>query len=119
MTVTAFKKCKIVLPKHNRSKTYRQFIFVFENSHALLEGVLFLYRNTATKNIKSALYSYKTYFYLVIYSRSEKPGFLHLKEYCTDFLSIPFSVEYLKEYGKLLIDSNAVKVLGQTFFKEI
>lgn len=119
MTVTAFKKCKTVFPKTIRSNKERQFVFIFENSHTLLQGVLFLYRNKRIANIKSALYSFKNFYCLIIYSKTEKPYFLHLKEYCKPFINSPLFAEYIKEYGKLLIDKKAIKTLGNVFFKEI
>ncbi len=119
MTVTSFQKRKSIPRKRNLLKNCKEFTFIFENSHSLLNGVLFLYRNKATENLKSSLYRLTQSYCLIIYSKSEKPYFLHLKEYCKPTFSSPFLVEYIKEYGKLLINENAVKKLGNAFFKKI
>ncbi len=117
MTVNAFKKHKPIFRKPMRQQSDKEFMFIFENSHALLQGVLFLCRRKTSNTIKSDLYSLKNRYCLIIYSKDEKPYFLHLKEFCQpDF---PFSKAYTKEYGKPLINGNAVKKLCEIFFKGI
>ncbi len=117
MTVTAFKRNKAISSKPKRQRADKEYLFIFENSHSLLDAVLFLIRNIATKNLKSSLYSIDYNYCLMIFSKDEKPCFVHIREFCKPFFSSSFTAEYIKEYGKALIERNAVKKLGNVFFK--
>ncbi len=116
MTVTSFKKVKTVIRKPKRR--LREFIFIFENSHTLLDGILFLYRNKTTKSLKSRLYKLKNGYCLIIYAITPHPLFLHLKEFCKPTDNSSFSADYIKEYGKILIAEKAIRILGLKFFKD-
>ena len=107
----------IICPVSNRTKN--EYLFIFDNSKKLTDGILFLFRNKSTRNLQSKLYKTENDYRLIIYSRDSKPNFLTLKEYCTPRPIKPFETDYTKEHGKLLIEKNAIKTFGSAFFKEI
>lgn len=109
----------LISPKENRTQKPKEHHFIFENSEALIQGILFLFRNSKTKNLQSKLYKMQSGYCLIIYTKSENPYLLTLNEYCKKKTASPFITEHLKEHGKLLIGKGAIKTLGNYFFKEI
>lgn len=107
----------IISPVSNRAKN--EYLFIFENSEKLIEGILFLFRNKSTRNIQSKLFKTENDYRLIIYSCENSPIFLNLKEYCVSRKIKPFETDYTKEHGKLLISKTAVKTFGSAFFKGI
>ena len=113
MLITTFKK---TAKKPARRHCFKNYIFVFENSKMLIEGILFLYRNKSTRNLKSVLYKTDGDYCLVISSFSNNPQFLHLREFCKQS-NLHYITDYLNEYGKILSDKKAINSLGKIFFK--
>lgn len=107
----------IISPVSNRTKN--EYLFIFENSEKLTNGILFLFRNKSTRNLESELFKTENDYRLIIYSRENNPIFLNLKEYCIPRRVKPFETDYTKEHGKLLIAQKAVKTFGSAFFKGI
>ena len=110
--------CVILISKTAENNRKKEYVFIFENSHTLTDGMLFLFRNKTTRTLQSKLYKTNSDYRLIIYSKSENPYFLTLKEYCKQSLNSPFQSEYTKEHGKLLINKNAISTFGKYFFKE-
>lgn len=110
--------CVILISALTESKHKKEYIFIFENSKTLTDGMLFLFRNKVTRNLQSKLYKTDNDYRLIIYSKSDSPYFLTLKEYCKSPNSL-FANEYTKEHGKVLIEKNAISTFGKYFFKEI
>lgn len=100
-----------------RSSGKKEYLFIFENTKKLTEGMLFLFRNKSTRNIESKLFKTENDYRLIISSRDNNPCFLTLKEYCNPRPIKPFETDYTKEHGKLLIGKHAVKTFGNAFFK--
>ena len=113
MLITTFKKSA---KKPARHRCFKNYTFVFENSKMLIEGILFLYRNKTTRNLKSALYKINDDYCLVISSFTNNPQFLHLQEFCRR-TTLHYITDYLNEYGKILSDKKAINSLGKIFFK--
>jgi negative regulator of genetic competence, sporulation and motility len=111
--------CTILISRITELNRKKEYLFIFENSHTLTEGMLFLFRNKNTRALQSKLYKTCNDYRLIIYSKNESPYFLTLKEYCKKSPYSPFSCEYTKEHGKLLITKNAISTFGKYFFKEI
>lgn len=111
--------CIILISPIESRPRIKEYLFVFENSEKLLQGILFLFRNSKTRSLQSKLYKTQNDYRLIIYSKSDSPYFLTLKEYCKQSNNSPFQTEYTKEHGKLLIAKSAIKTLGSTFFKEL
>lgn len=105
----------IISPASNRVKN--EYLFIFENSEKLIDGILFLFRNKSTCNIQSQLFKTESDYRLIIYSCENNPVFLSLKEYCVPRKIKPFEADYTKEHGKLLIQEKAVKIFGSAFLK--
>lgn len=109
----------IILITPNKSNRKKEYLFIFENSHTLVDGMQFLFRNNDTCHLQSKLYKTYNEYRLIIYSKNEIPQFLTLKEYCKQSSNSFFECEYTKEHGKLLIPKNAILTFGKYFFKEI
>ena len=102
--------------KNKRYKNPREYLFIFSDCEALTTGILFLYRLKI--NFKSMLYKTENDYRLIISSRTFKPCFLTLNEFCIHYSASIIETEYTKEYGKLLIAKNAVKIFGKCFSKD-
>lgn len=111
--------CVILISPVAQTECKKEYLFIFENSHTLTDGMLFLFRNKTTRTLQSKLYKTHNDYRLIIYSKNESPYFLTLKEYCNQSTTSPFQCEYTKEHGKLLIGKNAISTFGKYFFKEI
>ncbi len=111
--------CIILISQVAELNRKKEYLFIFENSHTLTDGMLFLFRNKNTRTLQSKLYKTSNDYRLIIYSKNESPYFLTLKEYCKESLYSPFSCEYTKEHGKILIAKNAISTFGKYFFKGI
>ncbi len=101
---------------NKRYKNTREYLFIFGDCESLTLGILFLYRFKI--NFKSMLYKTENDYRLIISSRSYKPCFLTLGEYCLRWSKSYFETEYTKEHGKLLIAKNAVRTFGKYFSKD-
>lgn len=111
--------CIILISPIEQPNHKKEYLFIFENSHTLSDGMLFLFRNKRTRTLQSKLYKTHNDYRLIIYSKNENPYFLTLKEYCKANCNSPFACDYTKEHGKLLIAKNAITTFGKYFFKEI
>ncbi len=111
--------CVILISPIKQPNSKKEYLFIFENSHTLTDGMLFLFRNKNTCHLQSKLYKTYNEYRLIIYSKNENPQFLTLKEYCKQSYNSLFECEYTKEHGKLLIARNAISTFGKYFFKEI
>lgn len=108
----------IISPSSRRKNTEKaQYLYIFNNSEELTKGILFLYKFKA--NLESDLYKTDFDYRLIIYSKDYKPYFLTLNEFAKKESRSPLEAAFTKEYGKLLIQKNAVKCYGKHFFKEI
>lgn len=102
--------------KNKRYKDTREYLFVFGDCEALTLGILFLYRFKI--NFKSMLFRTDNDYRLIISSRSFRPCFLTLSEYCIHSSKELYETEYTKEHGRLLIEKNAVRTFGKYFSKD-
>ncbi len=110
MTVSTLKQ------KNKRHKDTSEYLFVFNDCETLTLGILFLYRLKI--NFKSILYKTENDYRLIISSRTFKPCFMTLGEYCIHTSKNIFETEYTKEHGKLLIGNNAIRTFGKYFSKD-
>ncbi len=106
----------IKLQKNKRHKNTREYLFIFNDCESLTLGILFLYR--LKNSFKSALYKTNEDYRLIISSRTFKPCFLTLNEFCFHTSTNIIETEYTKEHGKILIAKNAVRTFGKYFSKD-
>ena len=104
----------ITTPKNIKYKNLREHLFIFDDSETLTQGILFLYRLKLT--LKSSLYKTEQDYRLIISSPSFKPYLITLGEFCKRRGNL-LETEYTKEYGKPLIEKNAIKTFGKCFLK--
>lgn len=104
----------ITTQKNKRYKNLREYLFIFDDSESLTQGILFLYR--LKLNLKSSLYKTEHDYRLIILSPSFKSYLITLGEFCKRRGAV-LETEYTKEYGTLLIERNAIKTFGKYFFK--
>lgn len=100
--------------KNKRYKLMREYLFIFDNSESMTQGILYLYRLKI--NLKSVLYKTEQDYRLIISASSFKPYLITLCEFCKR-RGTPIETEITKEYGKVLIEKNAIKTYGKCFFK--
>lgn len=93
----------------------REYLFIFDDCENMTQGILFLYR--LKNNFKSALYKTERDYRLIVSTYSFKPCLITLCEFCKR-RGTPIETEITKEYGKVLIEKNAIKTYGKYFFKE-
>ncbi len=109
MTISVSKQ------NNKRYKNTREYLFIFDNSESLTEGILFLYR--LKLNLKSMLYKTESDYRLILRSSKFIPCFITLCEYCQR-RGKPLETEYTKEHAFLLISKNAIETYGKCFFRE-
>ena len=109
-----FMTVSITTPKNIKYKNLREHLFIFDDSETLTQGILFLYRLKLT--LKSSLYKTEQDYRLIISSPSFKPYLITLGEFCKRRGNL-LETEYTKEYGKPLIEKNAIKTFGKCFLK--
>jgi len=100
--------------KNQRYSRMREYLFIFDDSESMTQGILFLYR--LKLNFKSMLYKTEHDYRLIISASSFKPCLLTLCEFCKR-RGTPIETEITKEYGKVLIEKNAIKTFCKCFFK--
>jgi len=106
--------CEITVYAYFHNDTAKEHILNFKNSEDLTRAILCIYRSKPYCKMKSSLYSLAGKFILIIENRSLLPQAKELAErVCTSHIY----AEYVREYGKLLIDDNAVSVYGKAFLK--
>ncbi len=109
--------CVIILSPIAEKKQKKEYLFIFKTTEDLTRAILFLYR--IDRNLKSTLYKTEYDYRLIITSKTYKPCFINLNEFCSRQTESVFEVAYTKEHGKILIEKNAVKTYGTYFSKEI
>ncbi len=103
--------------KNRHRNETREYLFIFTDFETLTSGILFLYQ--LKRCFKSVLYKTEKEYCLIITTNSVKPFFLTLNEYCRHSSRNIFEIAHTKEYGKLLIQKNAIKTFGKYFFKDL
>lgn len=108
---------KAVKFKNNRYKSNSDYLYVFDNSEALHQAMLFLFR--LKKGFGSALYKTDKDYRLIISSAKYNPFLVTLREYCQRQSKSIVEIEITREHGKPLIEKHAVRIYAKYFFKEI
>lgn len=102
----------------NKKRQYKQpkeHLFIFPDSESMITSILFLYRHKL--NFKSMLYKTESDYRLIIKCKHTKSCLLCLNEFCKRHSSNIIETAFTKEYGKLLVNNNAIKTIGKYFFK--
>lgn len=106
-----YSGCEITVFSPNTS-AFKNVIFEFDNLENLTFAILNIY--STFKNSKSSLFKFKNTYRLIINNCPLKTYYI-----LNDFgrLCTPFSIEYARtvEYGKPLIERNAVHIYGKSF----
>ncbi len=103
------------VPTLTRKAEKGEVLFVFDNSEALTDGILFLYNKKPL--IKSSLYKTTTDYRLILTADYRWPTIKQLLEFASYKTKNYIQIASVKEHFKPLILNNAVKVYGKAFFK--
>ncbi len=92
-----------------------EVLFTFNNSEALTEGIIFLYKKKPL--IKSSLYKNNIDYQLILTADDRWPTVKQLSEFASYKTKNYIQIASTKEHCKPLILNNAVKVYGKAFLK--
>ena len=90
-------------------------IFEFENSDAMIKGVVRLYKSRRSHGM-SSLYKTSESYRLIISARADS-DFFFMNEFCLRQSDSALEAEYTKEHGRLIAAENAVEKIGRAFSK--
>ena len=100
------------LQKQNRKS---EILFHFNNSEALTEGIIFLYKKKPL--IKSSLYKAGSSYQLILTADDRWPSIKQLSEFASYKTKNYIKIAVIREHYKPLILNNAVKIYGRAFLK--
>ncbi|MBE6781074.1 MAG: adaptor protein MecA [Ruminococcaceae bacterium] len=107
----------MTMPTLTRKAEKTEVLYVFDNSDALTDGILFLYNKKPL--IKSSLYKTTTDYRLILTADCRWPTLRQLCEFAKFKTKNYIFIAITREHGKPLVLGNAVKTYGKAFFKEI
>lgn len=107
----------MTMPTLTRKAEKGEVLFVFDNSEALTDGILFLYNKKPL--IKSSLYKTNTDYRLILTADYRWPTLRQLSEFAKFKTKNYIQIALTCEHSKPLALGNAVKIYGKAFFKEI
>lgn len=108
-TQQSSKTFKTVRPKTNER------MYEFENSEALTQCIIALYRKARFRDLKSSLYKMPDCYRLIIKQSNPCNSPVYIKEFSRCHSNSAIELSVTKEYGKLLIKNNAVEIFGKAF----
>lgn len=103
------KTLKNIRPK------FSEQIYEFANCEALTSALIILFKNKKYKNLQSSLYILSGKYRMIIKNPIINDNIIIIKEfynYCTNSI---IEIAITKEYGKSLIQENAISVFGKAF----
>ncbi len=92
-----------------------EILFTFQNSDALTDGIIFLYRKKPF--IKSSLYINNSNYLLILTADDRWPIIRQLSEFASFKTKNYIQIAIAREHLKPLILNNAVKIFGKAFLK--
>lgn len=109
--------CEITLSAvKRRSQQYETpLTFEFGGCEELTQGILRLYSIRENRRLKSSLYRLNDNFRLIIIANKTLEHFFMMNEFCRRISDCEAVAEYTKEYGKLIIENNAIEKYGSAF----
>lgn len=96
-----------------KEKSICDTVVCFENGDALIEAAIILYKNGLCK--ESGLYKTKKGYQLILKEPSE--SLFVINEFAKNIKSSNILAESVKEYGKIILEENAVEKLARAFLK--
>lgn len=91
-------------------------VYMFKNSEKLTIAINFLYKNRNTRFLNSELFKLNGKYYLVI-KKNERKRIENIEEFSDRTYKTNITLSILREYGKQIINKNAIKVYGKAFAK--
>ena len=105
----------MTLPALQKRLQKGEVLFAFNNSEALTDGIIFLYKKKPL--IKSSLYKNSIGYQLILTADDRWPTIRELSEFANYKTKNYIQIASIKEHHKPLILNNAVKVYGKAFLK--
>ncbi|MGI6279635.1 MAG: adaptor protein MecA [Acutalibacteraceae bacterium] len=95
---------------------YKETLCEYINSESLTQCILMLYKKNPA--LESSLYKVGDCYNLIIKS-CHAGDTANIKEFCSRYSNSDVEISVTKEYGKLLIENNAVKTYGTAFSRAL
>lgn len=105
----------MTLPALQKRIQKGEVLFAFNNSEALTDGIIFLYKKKPL--IKSSLYKNNIGYQLILTADDRWPTIRELSEFANYKTKNYIRIASIKEHHKPLILNNAVKIYGKAFLK--
>ena len=107
--------CIIILSPTCISINKENLIFEFSDIENLIKAAIFLEQNHNIKISKNSLYKIKNVYHITN-EDNENPELIYImNEFCDKIYKDIIKQQFTYEYGKLLIENNAIKTLADAF----
>lgn len=110
--------CVIIL-SYPKFKNWNEYVICFNNSENLIDGTLHLYHILRKKTYTSSLYILNKKYYILLSLNIDKRRIMSLRKFTYSITNDSVKPEYIREYGKVITEQNAVLKLSSAFIKEI